>query len=122
MEPRVIRRLELTSYDPVYGDQFLWVWVNPPSSVLDALRPYRVQAPTSGPPINWLVMAMVFSIVWSMGPEDIHLTALEVLELLRDAEEQGQAPGLFAWLVAQTLKMIDDYKPNPKPRRRRHLH
>jgi len=124
--PKVIRPLQLADYAEELKDTVIWVWVNPPVSLLErwsALASESLQAieQLNAPSDNTEVVervratlerigteeAGIISELWSQKEGDTWL-AEDVLRLVEETRETD--PMLWAWLQTRTRAMIREHR------------
>ena len=130
--PKILKQLELAQYAPEFGDAVIQVWVNPPR---DMLRQYgellgemkRLQAVIGiGDELNPDLVGQHaealrsvhdhlkawFASVWSQGPDETHWSEEDIGALLEHSNETD--PGLWSWLVEQTMRLIGEHRKRQK--------
>jgi hypothetical protein len=105
--PRLVERLELRGYAEGFGEEGLWVWVNPPRDMIRVHDEQVLTRKASDEEIfGW------YAEVWSQGPEGTHWSVEEVRELWESSRDTD--PRLWAWLVARTSELIREHRVKKK--------
>jgi hypothetical protein len=133
--PAITRPLKLSDYDPAFGDQTIYIWVNLPIDKLDEFaKMMREQRETraglnaamkekkpdqetiknriaeldaiGNQLINWLAL------VWSKGAPETHWDVAGVTELVSTLLDHDQK--LYSWLIGQTWSIVTSYRAMQK--------
>ncbi len=133
---KVIRPIRLCEYAAAYENKVIHVWVNPPTALVrehdrliaesEALK-LKLGLIPGGPGglteeetkaaatqlaeigkryLDW------FAQIWSAGPDDTHVTADEINDLIQAAVDTD--PYFWAWLSGHTVEMILQHRIGQK--------
>lgn len=117
--PVIIRPLALKDYAPEMEAVIFQVWVNPPRAVLS--KYWQAQTDLAHDikeknvdNVDSIISAVQeFAVeVWSKGDEDSRWTIEEVIQLWEHCQETD--PALWAWLIGNTINMIQDHRNDVK--------
>ena len=136
--PRVVRPVPLADYDAAYGEQVVWMWVNPPRATklklyelteeFAGIRARVVELTTDGGEVeNTDALPPLFARLEELGPElygwwaemwsqhedkESHWTAEEVTELAGTALDVD--PGFWDFLQERSLDAMQEYRDEKK--------
>lgn len=123
--PKIVLSLDLALYHEGFAGKFLHVWVNPPRAIKQArVRLIRESAgikESTGLSSEELArmqtktenllerMFAWFAEIWSQGDDpETHWTVAEIQTVY------GADPAFHRWLVANTVRMMDDFRADAK--------
>lgn len=138
--PKIVRPVDLGEYAEEMRGQLLYVWVNPPTALMDEyfrlrkdlletddeinkLNPQdnKKAAPANVEKINGLVKALesqaagmrdVLAQLLSQGPEALRWTSEDVAALLTETADAD--PQLYPWVVNAIFEQIGEHRARRK--------
>lgn len=129
--PRVVQIIPLMDYAEEFGDAYIEVWVNPSRELLrgyyetlgeiKAARVMLVDSKSDQATLKQAVESLnalgekvisFLATLWSQGAEDTRWTPEEVRDLFGHCQETD--PGLWSWLIEESLVMINLYRAGQK--------
>lgn len=101
----IFRPLELKEYAPAFGEQILYVWINPPDALMQELTETIIEMGLTGqfPPSKDLeLFGGVLVALWWNRPDGTN--SQELLKLISDIIITDVT--LYIWLISKTLALL----------------
>lgn len=116
--PKIVQGLRVREYAEEFGDLTIYVWVNPPRSLLEEMFEKMERKPEETDE-DYAVKAgrviEIFAELWSQCSDpETHWTKDELVQLGMETMETD--PALWPWLRNRTLEMISEHRRLEKKR------
>lgn len=127
--PKIVKPIKLSEYAEEFGDEVIYVWVNPPRRMLmdiaewayeaERIRERMRQGEAQDGDMEKLAeiarqIERWHAEIWSCGPEEKRWTADEIEILIENSMDTD--PNLWKWLTEKTLEMIGEHRETQKKR------